>query len=514
VAAVVPVARNGQQVGAIYVERSLGDLPAHIALVTLVGCGALSVAALVALFAARQLQRVVSRPIVELAAAARRVGHEDLTELPPVVAPPDETGALVQAFNDMVGRLVTTNAALRAEIEERKKLHQEREQILAREREASRLKDEFLAAVSHELRTPLNAILGWTQVLTQTSPTPEKAAHALASLSRNAHTQKRLIEDLLDVSRIMVGKLQLTPSLVDLRTIVEAALEVTAPAAAVKGITLAYSADVDGCPVRGDAHRLQQILWNVLSNAVKFTPPGGRVAVRLTRADAVARIAVSDDGAGIAREVLPYIFERFRQGDGSITREYGGLGLGLAIAKELIELHGGTITASSQGPGHGAVFTLTFPLAPASADGAPAFAAVPPSDALAGLDLVVIDDNADALNIAAAILSAAGASVRQASSGQEGVDQVRANIPSAVLCDIGMPSMDGFAVLDAVRRVSPDGKPVPVIAVTAYASEEYRARCLSAGFEGFVAKPYLATEVVGQVAMVVQRHAAAADSLQ
>lgn len=509
VAAVAPVVRNGQRVGTIYVERSLDDLPAGIALAALVGLGALLVAGAVAFVAARQLQRLISRPIVELAAAAHRVGREDLPALLPVVAPPDETGALVTAFEEMVGRLVSANRALRNEIDERKKFQAEREQLLLREREASRLKDEFLAAVSHELRTPLNAILGWTQVLTNTTPTPERTANALAALTRNALAQQRVIEDLFDVSRIIVGKLQLKPRVLDLRTVVDAAVEVTAAMASVKNITI-ECVRCESCPVRGDAHRIQQALWNVLSNAVKFTPIGGTVTVRMSKEPSVVRVIVSDTGIGISPAVLPFVFDRFRQGDGSITREHGGLGLGLAIVKELTELHGGTVEALSDGPGRGATFVLTFPLALAATDEAAFPAADPPANALAGLDLLVIDDNLDALNIAAAMLTAAGANVRQASSGEGGLDQVRARVPSAVLCDLGMPAMDGYAVLAALRELTRDAaRPLPVIAVTAYASDDHRERCIAAGFNDFVAKPYLASDVVMRVAAAVSGDSAA-----
>lgn len=500
VSAVAPVVRNGQRVGTVYVERSLDDLPSGVAVAALVGLGALLVAGAVAFVAARQLQRLISRPIVALAAAAHRVGREDLPALPTVVAPPDETGALVTAFEEMVARLVSANRSLRTEIDERKKFQAEREQLLLREREASRLKDEFLAAVSHELRTPLNAILGWTQVLTNTTPTPERAASALAALTRNALAQQRVIEDLFDVSRIIVGKLQLKPRVLDLMAVVDAAVEVTAAMASVKNISI-ECVRCESCAVRGDAHRIQQALWNVLSNAVKFTPAGGKVTVRVSKESSVARVTVTDTGAGISPEVLPFVFDRFRQGDGSITREHGGLGLGLTIAKELTELHGGTVNALSEGLGRGATFVLTFPLVSATADEATFPDPEPPANALAGLDLLVIDDNIDALDIAAAILTAAGANVRQATSGEGGLDQVRARIPSVVLCDLGMPTMDGYAVLAALRDLTRDAvRRLPVIAVTAYASNDHRERCIAAGFNDFVTKPYLASDLVRRVA--------------
>jgi signal transduction histidine kinase/ActR/RegA family two-component response regulator len=501
VSSVVPVQRNGQAVGRVYVERELSDLPTRVIVTAAAALLMLLVAGAVAFGVASRLQHIISEPIVALSKAARAIGRDQRYEIPPIAAPPDETGDLVRAFSDMVARLVSSNEALATEVEQRTRMQAEREELLAREREASRLKDEFLAAVSHELRTPLNAILGWAQVLASTKPNEQTVTRAIASLSRNAQAQKRVIEDLLDVSRIITGKLQLSLNAVDLRTVVESAIEVVMPSAAAKNVRL--EVDLPQVPqfVQGDFDRLRQVLWNLLSNAVKFTPSGGMARVRVARADYACQIIVSDTGIGIPPAFLPHVFERFRQADGSTTREHGGLGLGLAIVKELTELHGGTVTAASGGTGHGATFTVMLPrlLAVEAAD-SPADV-TPTLVRLDGVDVLAVDDNPDALDLVTSALSDAGATVRIAASGVEALEQIRRSAPQIVLCDLAMPGMDGFDVLRSIRGLDdPLRRMVPVLAVTAYASDDYRARCLDAGFQGHVAKPYTTSDLVRYVA--------------
>jgi signal transduction histidine kinase len=356
-----PVVRNGATVGNVYLERLLTDLRDRVFVTAASGLMMLLLAVGLAFALAHRLQRVISRPIVALAAAARAIGHDEQHPLPDIPAAPDETGQLVTAFGEMVQRLVSSNAALRDEVQERRRMEAEREGLLAREREASRLKDEFLAAISHELRTPLNAILGWTQVLTRGTPSPETLDKAIASLARSAQAQNRVIDDLLDVSRIIAGKMQLTFASIDLRVVVESAVDVVEPVAAAKRIALDVDIPQGPCFVQGDADRLRQVFWNLLSNAVKFTPTGGSVAVRVRAEGGVWAVSVTDTGVGVPASFIGQVFERFRQADGSLTREHGGLGLGLAIVKELTELHGGTARAASEGPGRGATFTVTLP---------------------------------------------------------------------------------------------------------------------------------------------------------
>jgi signal transduction histidine kinase len=343
----VPVVRNDTTVGTIYVRRTLADMRDRIIATVAGGLAMMLLAGVLAFGLASRLQRIISRPIVQLADAARRIGGDATAALPHIEAAPDETGQLVRAFGDMMQRISAASA--------------EREGLLAREREASRLKDEFLASVSHELRTPLNAILGWTQILTRSEPTKEVLDKAIASLARSAQAQNRVIDDLLDVSRVIGGKMQVKFSPVDLRTVVDAAVDVVAPIAGAKRIALEADVPASECLVNGDFARLRQILWNLLSNAVKFTPAGGDVKVRIQPEGPMWTLSVTDTGVGVPASFIGQAFERFRQADSSSGREYGGLGLGLAIVKELTELHGGHVRAFSEGPNRGATFTVLLP---------------------------------------------------------------------------------------------------------------------------------------------------------
>jgi signal transduction histidine kinase/CheY-like chemotaxis protein len=511
VASRVPVVRNDHEFGAVYVERTLEDLSGRVIATTTAGVLMLLLAGAVAFGVARRLQQTISRPIVTLAAVARAIERDQRTEMPPIDAPPDETGALAAAFSDMVRRLVTANEALRLEVDERRRIEAERESLLAREREASRLKDEFLAAVSHELRTPLNAIMGWTQVLVTMKPeerTEEMLAKAFAVLARNAQAQNRVIEDLLDVSRIITGKLQLKLATVDLRAAIESADDVISPIASAKRVNLDVELPPAGSLVHADFDRIRQILWNILSNAVKFTSAGGTVWLRTSANAGTYTIAVSDTGIGIASAFLPHVFERFRQADGSTTREHGGLGLGLALVKELTELHGGTVRATSEGKDRGATFTITLP-AMASAGSPVAGDLLPDTISplrLEGVHVLAIDDNRDALGFVAAALERVGARVRQAASGPEAIAELERMPADLVLCDLGMPGMDGFAVLGWIRdHDRADGRTTPVLAVTAYASADYRERCLRAGFQGHLAKPFATPDLIQAAADALVR---------
>ena len=502
--AVVPVTRNGRTVGAVYVERRLTDLPARVLVTAAAALVMLVLAGMLAFALARRMEQLISRPIVELAGAARTIGP-DRFDLPAIDAPPDETGELVRAFGEMVQRLVSANAALKAEVAERTRMQAEREELLRREREASRLKDEFLAALSHELRTPLNAILGWTQILESTEPDAATVAKAIASVGRNARAQSRVIEDLLDVSRIVTGKLHLSLTAVDVRSAVQAAAEVIGPAAAAKHVRLEVRVPRSPCIVQADADRLRQVFWNLFSNAVKFTPANGTVTAAVTDTGTDFAISVTDTGIGIAPAFLPYVFERFRQADGSPTREHSGLGLGLAIVKELVELHSGTVRAASGGAGLGATFVVSLPHLVGSIDriAAAPLGAEAARARLDGIDAVAIDDNADALEIVSSALAAAGARVRAFASPQQAVDDIRRAAPQVVLCDLAMPAMDGFGVLAGIRALDAErGSTTPVLAVSAFASASDREKCLRAGFQDHVAKPYDTAELVRRVAAI------------
>ncbi len=502
VAAYAPVRRNDQTVGGVLVERTLSDLTARI-LVTLAAGGAmLLIAAALAVALANRLQGLVTRPIVELAAAARSVGPDDAFEMPPIHAAPDETGDLVHAFEDMVRRLTLANQALRREVDERARVEAERETLFARERQASRLKDEFLAAVSHELRTPLTAILGWTHILAHTRPSQETIARAVGSLARSAQAQQRVIEDLLDVSRAITGKLELSLARVDLRTIVEAAVDGFGPAASERHLALETTLPDQPCFVMADSDRLRQVMDNLLSNAVKFTPAGS-IRVAVVERGSVVDVSVTDTGIGISRQFLPHVFERFRQADGSTTREYGGLGLGLAIVRELTEQHGGSVSARSDGQQRGSTFTVTLPRVTVRAAGE-----APPAPVnddrdhrLDGVTVLAVDDDPDALEVLATTLTISGAVVERATSGATALDVFGRRPVDIVLTDVAMPRMDGFALLREVRRRDSEAnRKTPVFAVSAYASAEDRRRCQAAGFDAHVGKPFDPDALVRMVA--------------
>jgi len=382
--------------------------------------------------------------------------------------------------------------------------------------EASRLKDEFLATVSHELRTPLAAVLGWTHLLRGGRLDEKASAHALETVERNARSQNQLIEDLLDVSRIITGKLRLDVRAVAPAEVIEAAVEAVLPAAGAKDIRLDKILDTGVSSISGDPSRLQQVVWNLLSNAIKFTPRGGRVHVRLERVNSNVEISVSDSGDGISPEFLPYVFDRFRQADGSTRRQYGGLGLGLAIVRHLVELHGGTVRADSAGEGQGATLTVRLPLVPiyqrdsgaervhpAASD---AHRPVEYPDKLDGLKVLVVDDERDTLALIEELLTQCGAEVFTASSSAEALELLRDLTPGIIVSDIGMPGEDGFEFIRKVRELPPErGGRIPAVALTAYARAEDRLRVLRSGYQMHVAKPVELAELVAVVSNVVGR---------
>ena len=404
-------------------------------------------------------------------------------------------------------------------VTDRKAAELERARLLDRERaaraeaeRASRLKDDFLATVSHELRTPLNSILGWSQIVAGGEADHATVRQGLAAIERNALAQARLIDDLLDMSRIASGLLRLDMQYVDLRAVLTAAVDTVRPAAESKGITLECGFDEGIGIVRGDPTRLPQVAWNLLSNAVKFTSRGGTVRVAVTGAPDHVRVTVSDTGQGIAPEFLPYVFERFRQADASTTRTHGGLGLGLAIVKQIVELHGGRATAFSGGPGRGATFTVELPWTAAPAGEVPAAgdAAGRPAEAdvsLTGLTVLAVDDEPDALDVIKQVLEARRAQVLTASSVREAVRLFANARPHVLLADIGMPDVDGYELIRVVRALgAEDGGTVPAAALTAFARTEDRTRALLAGFQAHVAKPVTPAELVATVASLAGRN--------
>jgi PAS domain S-box-containing protein len=392
----------------------------------------------------------------------------------------------------------------------------ENERLYHEAQESSRLKDEFLATISHELRTPLTAILGWAHMLRTGKFNGDSALKAFETIERNARAQSQLIDDLLDVSRIITGKLRIDVRQVDPNSFVEAAIEAVRPAAEAKGVRVQKIMDTGIVTVSGDPVRLQQIVWNLLSNAIKFTPRGGRVQVRLERVNSHVEIAVSDTGAGIAPEFLPHVFDRFRQADQRTTRQHGGMGLGLSIVRHLVELHGGTVKAESPGEGEGSVFTVLLPVAPvyqadsvaervhpAARDTLPSFECI---DRLDGVRVLVVDDEPDTRELLKIGLGQCGGEVTLAASVAEALKVMATLKPDLLISDIGMPEEDGYELIRRVRSLPDEsGGRVPAIALTAYARVEDRMQALRAGYQMHVPKPVELAELVAVAASLVQR---------
>ncbi|HKP86474.1 MAG TPA: ATP-binding protein [Blastocatellia bacterium] len=402
-----------------------------------------------------------------------------------------------------------------------------REQAARIEAEAAnRSKDEFLATVSHELRTPLNAISGWVQILRKNPFDQDCYTQGIERIERNVKVQTKLIEDILDVSRIITGKLYLDVSPVNLAPVIEAALESIRLAADAKGIRLLVSLDYPDGLVAGDPNRLQQVVWNLVSNAIKFTPEGGVVSVRLERVGSHAEITVGDSGKGISPEFLPFVFDRFRQADSTSTRRHSGLGLGLAIVRHLVEMHGGTVQAASQGEGQGATFTVRLPIIssrsaeipvtqntgdfqshqparyPASVKG-PSFDDV---SNLNGLRVLVVDDEPEAREMLRIMLIQFGAEVRVSASAQEVLETLERWIPEVLVSDVGMPDEDGYFLIRKLRSLGREaGGRIPAVALTGYARPEDRQRLLSAGYQAHLTKPVELAELVNTIASLARR---------
>jgi PAS domain S-box-containing protein len=383
-----------------------------------------------------------------------------------------------------------TNERL-AQEERQKLLESERAARLEAERNA-RLKDEFLATLSHELRTPLNAIMGWMHILKARPPTADVLDQAVSAIERNSRAQMQLIEDLLDMSRIVSGKFRLEVQTLDPAPLVRAAMQSVMPAAEAKMIRMHAVLDPDAGPIKGDPNRLQQVVWNLLSNAVKFTPKEGRIEIHVERRNSQVLLTVSDTGIGIPPEFLPHVFERFRQADGSTSRSQGGLGLGLAIVKQLVEHHGGSVEAESEGTGQGAKFTVRLPVALAgSIEADPAAGLTSAAEiSLSGMRILVVDDDADACAVLKRILQDRNALVEVAHSAAEGLEKLQSLEPHLVISDIGMPGRDGYAFVSDIRKLaSPKLNSVPVVALTAFARSEDRIRALQSGYNMHVTKP-------------------------
>jgi PAS domain S-box-containing protein len=433
----------------------------------------------------------------------------------------DASGIVVGASK--IARDITARkrgeAALVAQKAELLKATEEARMATEEAERQGRMKDEFLATLSHELRTPLQSILGWTQILLSDECEEEEFKQGLEVIDRNARAQTRIIEDLLDMSRILSGKVRLDVQQVGLATVLKSAVETVMPAAHAKKICVQAVLDPLAQPVTGDPNRLQQIFWNLLSNAIKFTPHGGKVQVLLERVNSHLEVSVTDTGEGIDPEFLPYVFERFRQADGSMTRRHGGLGLGLAIVKNLAELHGGSVRAKSGGFSTGATFTVVLPLAalrghpedetrrhPAGETPRRMVSKLPRLD---DVSLLIVDDEDDARMLVATVLKKAGASVRTAGSAKEALALIKTAVPDVMISDIGMPVEDGYALIRAVRALPENqGGKVPAIALSAYTRTEDRIMSISAGFQMHLSKPADALELLTMVVSLAKSRSA------
>ncbi|MBD2567092.1 response regulator [Anabaena lutea FACHB-196] len=428
-----------------------------------------------------------------------------------------ESGRTYNSFDLSIAEELATRAALAID-NGRLYLVAQRDRTTAET--ASRLKDEFLATLSHELRTPLNAILGWSQMLLNKISNSSTSRRALETIVRNAKAQTQIVEDILDVSQIIRGKLPLQVVPVDLVPIIKTVIISLHPAITAKAIHLEVHLNLVEGKVLGDAARLQQIFWNLLSNAVKFTPQSGDILVQLAQVDTEAHIIVQDTGIGISAEFLPFVFDRFRQADGSTTRFYGGLGLGLAIVRHLAELHGGTVEAASLGEGQGATFTVKLPLMPKQSSDRNYLAEGNTTMShgsqihhqtqnhelcLTDLRILVVDDEADLRELLTFILEQEGAQVVVAASAQEAMVAVCNSQFNLFVFDIGMPEENGYMLLSRVRSLEGHNRHTPAIALTAYASEEYRQQALAVGFQQYIAKPVEPDEFVAAVAHLAGR---------
>ena len=392
----------------------------------------------------------------------------------------------------------------------------EKERLYKQAEESSRLKEEFLATISHELRTPLSAILGWTRMLRLGQISSEDQVRALETIERNARAQAQLIDDLLDVSRIVTGKLRMDVRPADPNSFIDAAVEAVRPAADARGVRMQKVTDTGAVSIPGDPVRLQQVVWNLLSNAIKFTPRGGRVQIRSERVNSHLEIVVSDTGQGISPDFLPHVFDRFRQADQKTSRQHGGMGLGLAIVRHLVELHGGSVRAASEGVGQGATFTVMLPITPvyqvdstgtrvhpAARDLLPGPDCV---DRLDGLTILVVDDEPDTRDLLRQGLEYCGAIIRTADSAATAIAQLEHDLPDILISDIGMPGTDGYELIRQIRQLPREkSRRIAAIALTAYTRVEDRLQALRAGYDMHVPKPVELTELVAVAASVARR---------
>ncbi|HKP83765.1 MAG TPA: ATP-binding protein [Pyrinomonadaceae bacterium] len=465
----------------------------------------------------RVLSQALHGYLISMPAVSAEHGYEQMQQAVRI-SPLSHEGHVIGTLTiiEDVTERVAREAELQAQIEARSRLLSSEKLARSEAERANRLKDEFLATISHELRNPLNAIMGWAHMLRLGKLTDVNAERAVETIYRNAKSQAQLVADLLDVSRIISGKLRLDVRTVDLIYIINAAIDSIRPAAEAKGIRLQTMLDTATGPISGDADRLQQIVWNLLTNAVKFTPKGGRIQVKVQRVNSHVEIVVSDSGLGINKEFLPYVFDRFRQGDASITRTHGGLGLGLSIVRQLVDLHGGSVSVHSEGEGKGTTFTITLPFVgvvsneneaesvhPAQGEEVISFDGLP---SLQGLKVLVVDDEADTRELIREVLKECGSEVITSNSAADALVALEEHKPDILISDLGMPDEDGYSLISKIRALPDErGGQIPAAALTAYARAEDRMRVLRSGFQFHLPKPVDSAELVTVVASLAGR---------
>ncbi|HVF35950.1 MAG TPA: ATP-binding protein [Candidatus Saccharimonadia bacterium] len=485
-----PIAEGERALGRLQIVQDLAPMYRHLVQNLLLALMTAIAAMALVWLASRRLRDALIAPVDELGRAARQVSSTDDYSVRAKKLTEDEMGDLADAFNAMLARIERQSAEVRAAREEAEL--------------ASRMKDEFLATLSHELRTPMTPILGWAQILKRTGSSDPRALQAADVIERNAHVQMRIVDDLLDMSRIVSGKVSIELRAVDLAEVVEAAISTVHAAAVARGITIETRIDPQLPLVHGDPNRLQQIVWNLVSNAIKFNREGGSVRIDLRRVGDRAVLGVEDTGHGIEPEFLPHVFERFRQADSSSTRSHSGLGLGLAIVRQLVHLHGGTVSAASEGTNRGARFVVELRFAPQQhASGEVSAQREPESASLAGLRVLVVDDEPDARELIATLATGHGAEVVTAESADAAVRLLATFEADVLVSDIGMPERDGYALLSELRGSANERlRHLPAIALTAFARASDRERALQTGFNAHLAKPIEHDSLIATIARV------------
>ena len=507
---VSPVADRGQALGRLEVVLDLADLHRHVLRNVLLSALVSLVAVALVYAISLRLNQILVRPISQLSRTARQVSETKDYTLRARKVSDDELGDFTDVFNQMLAQIQKQDLEIQASRADA--LH------------ASQLKDEFLATLSHELRTPMTPILGWAQILQRSARDDPQVRQAAEVIERNARAQNRIVDDLLEMSRIISGKVRLDVQALDLANVIGAAVDTVAAAAQARGILLEQDIEPGAGLTRGDPHRLQQVLWNLLSNAIKFTGGGGRVRVRLRRKGPELEIEVADTGQGIATEFLPHVFERFRQADSSNTRQHSGLGLGLAIVKQLVELHGGSVSVHSEGVDRGATFRVRLPVAAAGVGAVRPSGSTPLPEprpgrddlhgSLVGRRVLVVDDEADARVLVEHLLRSAGAEVRSVESAADALEALQDFRADVLLSDVAMPGANGYELIRCVRALPAEaGGRMPAIALTAFARAEDRQRAIAAGFDAHLVKPVDQGELIDAIQDVHDAAAAAGRSL-